>query len=505
VPAMPAGKGAKGGKPAVVLPAHPKAVVKARPARAPEQPIVPQDAAPQVQPSRREQSDQDRCSWKATRDPLCRCTQCKKYEGNASMAVRETKRASENGSIEEVHSAIRDLVPSPWNIDPRPRDGATILSNRAPRELATMTLQDICPLPPSRHASDIREDLRMASLNAECRTAATLEDHLAEGGHLGQPNSLVTTELITAALHGTVKACTYWTQTLRVHLEERATQGDYTHNTVREALSDLEQLLPHAVCMNAAVPATIQLETFKSLRERLKNAQALAPANLRHIDSKTQITECLRIAHFAECMIQRGNLALLRQAMVATHTQTVVGQWHAIANGTRFQAIAAMSEYAIPLASALEVDLRETLTYIDSYVSTDPMGSVLGTRAGEAEQTVKALRRWQDEVVYMLREVGTPSYHPFNVEAEIQDVRQNVACAEHWTAFVVRLEKLCLDACATWIAQHKLLGGYNGYFGTQKPLVYLRSRYGAVNRVRELLVRASVEIQAQWEKARVAA
>ena len=126
----------------------------------------PQTTAPQTQPTRRVLPDVDSCIWKANRDPKCVCTNCVKLEGNANQANRECKRAAVSGVIADVNAVVQDYVPTPWATDPRPRDGAEVLSNRPPKELAAMTIQDVCPLPPSRHAANIRDGLRAASLNA---------------------------------------------------------------------------------------------------------------------------------------------------------------------------------------------------------------------------------------------------------------------------------------------------------------------------------------------------
>jgi hypothetical protein len=115
----------------------------------------------------------DSCLWKAVRDPKCQCTSCRTLEGHANQAIRECKRAAVSGLVADVN--VQDHVPTPWATDPRPRDGADVQSNRPPRDLAAFTIQDLCPLPPSRQAADIRDSIRAASLSASCQNAITLE------------------------------------------------------------------------------------------------------------------------------------------------------------------------------------------------------------------------------------------------------------------------------------------------------------------------------------------
>jgi hypothetical protein len=89
------------------------------------------------------------------------------------------------------------------------------------------------------------------------------------------------------------------------------------------------------------------------------------------------------------------------------------------------------------------------------------------------------------------------------VDADEQDERANVVCLDLWSAFTRRMEHICLDCCATWIAQYKLLGGFGGFFGDRKPLAYIRTRYGSIIRVRELLA-AGATITARFEQEQAA-
>jgi hypothetical protein len=183
--------------------------------------------------------------------------------------------------------------------------------------------------------------------------------------------------------------------------------------------------------------------------------------------------------------------------MVAAHTQATQQQWQAIANVTRSQACAFLSEYTVPLAHALQTDLHAVLQFICGYVRRDPC-------AAEAEQTKIELTRMVDEVADMLTAIGTSQYHPTNDDADEQDCRKNVECLDLWSAFTRRLEGLCTDCSATFLAQYKILGGYGGFFGERKPLHYIRTRYGSIIRVRELLVSVGAVTTALFEQEQAA-
>ena len=123
----------------------------------------------------------------------------------------------------------------------------------------------------------------------------------------------------------------------------------------------------------------------------------------------------------------------------------------------------------------------------------------------EAENIIKELEERSSEVYLLIQAVASVEFTPISDGLNEADERMNVGCLDAWCSAIRRIEGICTSTCALMFSEYAILGGYGGFFGEKKPHGYVRSRYGSVIRVRELLVAAGAKLMRAYEESKNAA
>jgi hypothetical protein len=292
----------------------------------------------------------------------------------SNQAEREIKRADP--------TTVEENVSTPWDIDPKPRDGASYIANRLPQHIAPLTIPDLVPLAPCKQADEIA-DLVSAEVDRNSTTATTtLEAMLAEGMTIESEGSKITTEAVVRAMQETIVSCSFWATALAKHEEDMKEKGEGASAQTRAAKARLLETLSYATAMAPTVPVDIQLATFVHLRCTLQTAKQVAPPELFRLSSRTSITSSLRTVHFAEQMVDRCRTAHDATLVVQKHIRTTGEQWLAIANYGRRQACSFLADYTVPLTSAVSLDLESSQRLLAMYIGSDPLASTDGSAPG---------------------------------------------------------------------------------------------------------------------------